>query len=251
MAVPFQLSFNLDFRPAYGRGDFFVGRSNQMAIDTIEKWPDWGITPFLIIYGDEGSGKKHIASVWRANPAAQFFDAKTFPDADLDKILKETPNIVIHQLHLLLGERDTEEKLFHIYNHYIGLKEKRSVLITSRFAPGELDVSLPDLRSRLNGSMTAKIENPDDILLMQVLGKQLHDKGFQPTEDLLNYAIKLMERSWSSPKRLSDILNKMSLEEQKGLTKKMIREAIINIEQGSEVQRNATVQPAIDGLNHS
>ena len=246
-----QLSFNLDFRPAYGREDFFVGASNQMAIDTIDKWPDWGITPFLIVFGPEGSGKKHVASVWKANPEAKVFDAKTFPDADLHKILMETPNIIIHQLHLILGDREAEEKLFHIYNRYIGLDEKRTVLMTSRSAPSQLETVIPDLASRLKGSMAVRIDNPDDILLTQVLGKQLHDKGFQPTEDLLNYAIKLMERSWSSPKRLSDLLSKMSLDEQKGLTKKMIREAIIKIEQGTDDLKNPSIQPEVNGLNHS
>lgn len=226
-----QLSFNLDFRPAYGREDFFVGNSNEEAIISIDHWPDWGASPFLIIYGDEGSGKKHIASVWQSKSKAIVLDAKTFPDADLQEILETAPNIILHQLHLILGEPELEEKLFHIYNRYIGLVDKKHVLMTSRFAPSELDITLPDLKSRILSSRNVRIKNPDDTLLIQVLGKQLNDKGFQPTEEMLNYAVKLMERSWTMPKRLSDALNKMSLDKQKGLTKKMIREAIMTLEE--------------------
>lgn len=246
-----QLSFNLDFRPAYGREDFFVGYSNEEAIVSIDHWPDWGVSPFLVIYGAEGSGKKHIASVWQSKSNALVLDAKTFPDMRLGDIIAETPNIILHQLHLVLGDRQLEEKLFHIYNHYIGLTDKKHVLMTSRFAPSELDIVLPDLKSRILSSRNVRIKNPDDILLMQVLGKQLNDKGFQPTEDLLNYAVKLMERSWAMPKRLAETLNKMSLDKQRGLTKTMIREAIISIEQHNDHQKDLFTPPATGGFDHS
>ena len=249
MTTRIQLSFNLDFRPAYGREDFFVGVSNEEAIKTIELWPNWGKSPFLIVYGDEGSGKKHIASVWQSKSDAIVLDVKKFSDLELSDLFASTPNVILHQLHLILGEPELEEKLFHIYNHYIGLTDKRHLLITSRSAPSELDISLPDLKSRIFASRQVRIKYPDDVLLMQVLGKQLNDKGFQPTEELLQYAIKLMERSWAMPKRLTEVLNKMSLEEQKGLTKKMIRGAILKIEQSGEQQEPST-QLAVSELRH-
>lgn len=232
-----QLSLNLDFRPAYGREDFFVGSSNEEAILRVDAWPDWGISPFMIVYGDEGSGKKHLASVWKTRSAAVVYDAKSFDALDLHETLDASPNIILHQLHLILGDRGNEEKLFHIYNHYIGLADKRHVLMTSRFAPQGLDIVIPDLRSRLLGSPNVSIRNPDDLLLTQVLGKQLHDKGFQPSEDLLNYAVKLMERSWTAPKKLSDMINKMSLDIQKPLTKKLVREALMKIEEEGDFSK--------------
>lgn len=230
MSESAQLSFNLDFRPAYGRDDFFVGSANEEAILNIDKWPDWGISPFLIIYGEEGSGKKHIASVWQRKSNAVLLDATSFPRTDLQQVLEETPNIILHQLHLLLGDRESEEKLFHLYNRYIGLNEKRHVLMTSRLSPSQEEIVIPDLRSRIMGSRIIRIRNPDDTMLMQVLGKQLTDKGFQPSEDLLQYAVNMMERSWTMPKKLADILNRISLDQKSKLTRKMVREGILHIE---------------------
>ena len=237
MSEPSQLSFNLDFRPAYGRDDFFVGPANEEAISNIDKWPDWGVSPFLVIYGEEGSGKKHIASVWQSKSNAVVLDAKSFPEADIQKILDDTPNIILHQLHLLLGDRDQEEKLFHIYNKYITLPEKSHVLMTSRMAPSRDEIVIPDLRSRIMGSQIVRIRNPDDMMLLQVLGKQLTDKGFQPSEDLLLYAVNLMERSWTMPKRLAEMLHRISLDQKSKLSKKMIRDAILHIENSAEFQR--------------
>ena len=247
-----QLSFDLDFRPAYGREDFFVGEPNEAAIQSIDRWPDWGSgSPFQIIYGDEGSGKKHIASVWQQRSNASVLDAKTFEDIKLEEIVSSHPNIILHQLHLILGDRELEEKLFHIYNNYSGLTDRKHVLITSRIAPGALETSIPDLQSRLRGSTTFEIRSPDDDLRMQVLGKQLNDKGFQPTEDLLKYSINLMERTWAAPKKLAETLSKMAFDEQKKLTKRMIRDALGSIESGDESvpqQAKASTTPAVKAL---
>ncbi len=245
-----QLSFDLEFRAAYGRDDFIVGRSNEMAIRLIDRWPDWDMNPFLIVYGDEGSGKKHLASVWQKKSSAIVFSPEAFSKTDLLDILNAAPNIILYNLHEIVGNAVAEEKLFHIYNHYKELSDRKFVLITSRFAPSELNANFKDVQSRLNGSMTVKIDNPDDMLLMQVLGKQLHDRGFQPTEDLLRYAVKLMERSWTAPKRLAEILNKMSLDAQKGLTKRMIGDAISQIETLSD-QDDLFIPPAAGKLSLS
>lgn len=247
-----QLSFDLDFRTAYGRDNYFVGPSNQTAIDFIDKWPDWGRVPFLIVYGDEGSGKKHLASVWQDKSNAGIFDAKRFRQTPLEEIISKPCDLIIHQLHLLIGDEESEEKLFHIYNHFFNSTPGRYVLLTSRFAPSELDIDLADLASRLRGATSFRIKSPDDEILLQVLGKQLNDKGFQVTEELLKYALLRMDRSWAMPRRLAETVSRMSLETKKGLSRKLIQEALINIEQGPENQPyGKVIPPAAGKLNHS
>lgn len=225
-----QFSLDLEFRPAYGREDFFVGQSNRSAILSIEQWPDWGASPFLIVYGDEGSGKRHLAAVWQATAKAETYDADRFADVPLEDLLERLPNIILHQLHLVLGERENEQKLFHLYNAYTMAQGKPRILITSRCAPTEKDFLIPDLKSRVLASRMVKIDNPDDALLLQVLAKQLHDKGFRPSDEILSYALDRMDRSWPMIKKLSDTLNKLSLDRHKSLTRNLMREALLQIE---------------------
>jgi len=115
-----------------------------------------------------------------------------------------------------------------IYNSYITSEAR--VLLTSRKSPASLEFAIADLKSRILGSNIVAIGNPDDDLLSMVLAKQLHDKGFKPTDDVLRYAVERMDRSWPGVKKLSDILNKLSLEQHKPLTRALVREALINLE---------------------
>ncbi len=97
-----------------------------------------------------------------------------------------------------------------------------------------------DTKSRIMGSPQIKIEDPDDIMLMQVLGKQLTDKGFKPTVNVLRYAVPRMERSWNMCKRLSDTLSELSFEEKKNLSSKLVAAAIEKIngqDSSSELHR--------------
>ena len=58
-----QLAFDLTARHACGRSDFWVAPCNQEAIAWIDKYPDWPMHAVLI-YGEEGSGKSHLASIF-------------------------------------------------------------------------------------------------------------------------------------------------------------------------------------------
>ena len=53
-----------------------VAPSNEAAVAWIDRWPDWPGSA-LVVHGPPGSGKTHLAEVWRARsgvggqPAAQ------------------------------------------------------------------------------------------------------------------------------------------------------------------------------------
>ncbi|HCX66789.1 MAG TPA: chromosomal replication initiator DnaA, partial [Rhodobiaceae bacterium] len=60
-----QLVLELGHRPASGREDFLVAPSNEAAVALIDSWPDWP-DRIVALAGPEGSGKTHLAEVWRA-----------------------------------------------------------------------------------------------------------------------------------------------------------------------------------------
>ena len=142
-ATPRQLVLDLAHRQALGEEDFLVSSSNAAAVELIDHWPDWP-HPASVVVGPEGSGKSHLANVWRLrssapsrSPAAELADA--FVAA-----LPERSALVVEDLDRGIGD---EHALFHLLNR--ARESKLSVLLTSRSAPGDLSVGLPDLRSRL------------------------------------------------------------------------------------------------------
>src|SRR5712691_4744011 len=59
-----QLAIDLPHRAALGRADFLVSDCNEAALGWIERWPDWP-APALVLHGPAGSGKSHLAGLWR------------------------------------------------------------------------------------------------------------------------------------------------------------------------------------------
>ena len=65
-----QLVFDLAHRQALGAGDFLLAPCNRDAVGWLDRWPDWP-APALTIHGPAGSGKTHMAEVWRARSGAR------------------------------------------------------------------------------------------------------------------------------------------------------------------------------------
>jgi chromosomal replication initiation ATPase DnaA len=223
-----QIPLDLNFRPAYRREDLFVGDSNKDAIAMIDIWPQWP-APCLIVYGDEGSGKRHLASVWQNISHARSFSGQEFSSYDIAEVIETPQNIVVHQLHLLAGDRDQEEKLFHLYNKFF-LSKSHSILLTSRVAPNRLKFLTPDLLSRLASCPHVHIDLPSEDLIENIIGKQLYDHGMVISPELLSYASSLIGRSWRLAKLFVGGLHQYNLIHKKPITQKLIREILIESE---------------------
>ena len=79
-AAPRQLVFDLAHRQALGAEDFLVSRSNEAAVEMIDRWPDWP-HPASLVAGPQGSGKSHLANVWRLRSGAGSVTAAALHDA--------------------------------------------------------------------------------------------------------------------------------------------------------------------------
>ena len=60
---PAQLPLTWPHRPATGRGDFVVGKSNRAAVALIDGWPRWPERG-VFLFGPAGSGKSHLVEIW-------------------------------------------------------------------------------------------------------------------------------------------------------------------------------------------
>ena len=98
-----QLHLALSYRKAFGREDFVVAPCNQEAVSWIDKWPNWPV-PCVLIYGEKGSGKTHLASIF----SEYRIDAAELTDDFMPYFQKK---IVVENLDCLASE----EALFHLF----------------------------------------------------------------------------------------------------------------------------------------
>jgi DnaA regulatory inactivator Hda len=195
--------------------DFMVTDSNRAAAAWIGKWPDWS-GPCLILYGPAGSGKTHLAEVWRQASHAETLDLSLEEAEGRYYILEDANEIA--------GNPTKEERLFHLFNR---LKDsKGSLLLTASAPPLSWNIRLPDLRSRLLASPAIALEEPDDALIAAMLIKQFRDRQIQVEAGVIDYLTPRIERTPSFIRDLVQRLDEASLAAGRKITIVLAREML-------------------------
>ena len=222
-----QLIFKLSRRQAYNREDFFVSKTNSLAVKILENWKNFSSSG-LVIVGPSACGKTHLAAVWSKETSAKSYDISTFFGIDLNHLIDEKFIVLedVEKLELIPKDKRLiiEENILHIFNSLSANKGK--ILFTSCKFPRFWEIGLKDLLSRLMTLTTLELNIPDDNLLAAVMAKQFQDRQIKVDDEVLTYAISRMERSFLFAKTLVEALDVESLKLKKPIKKNMVNEII-------------------------
>lgn len=207
-AKPAQLPLDLRFRPALGRDDFLIAPCNEDAVawlDRTEEWPG----PLTVLTGPPGSGKSHLLAVWASARQARMVECASLRVADLDRMIGDAPTVAADSP----DGMPEPDALFHLVNM---MRERGGrLLLAAREPAARWGFGTPDLRSRLAAAPQAVLGMPDDALLCAVLLKQLDDRRLMPAPSVIRYLTDRMPRSFAAVRRLAELLDRMSLAEQR------------------------------------
>ncbi len=219
---PKQLAFDLEHRPALGEEDFLVAESNADAVAWIDRYPDWP-GPALVLSGDQGAGKTHLARVFMAKSGATEFPADSLKRDPVPPLPTETA-IVIEDCDRVMSDAVAEEALFHLYNH--ARAEDRKLLLTARTPAARWPISLPDLASRLKTAPSVEIVGPGDTLLTALLVKLFADRQIGIDQAVLDYVVPRIERSFAAVQTFVAAADKTALENKRRITVPLAREVL-------------------------
>ena len=218
-----QIPFNLGHRHAYGREDFFVSNSNREAVAWLDKWPDWP-APALIIFGAPASGKTHLLQVWKKEAAAKEILLQELVTETIDQIIGTSQTVIIDNVSQAMGKKDKEEALFHLYN--LMLERKGHLLVTASIPIREWPVLLPDLKSRLRAAPSVAVNPPDDDLIAVVLTKLFSDRQIFVSQEVIQFILPRIERSFLTIRHLVDKIDHKALSEKRAVTIPLVREIL-------------------------
>lgn len=219
MAEPSQLVLDLGHRAALGAEDYLVSASNAAAVALVDRWPDWAHWG-AVIQGPAGSGKTHLASVWRARSGADALSAAALSEAAPAR-LEAARALVVEDVDRAVAD---ERVLFHLLN--IAREQRLSILLTSRADPGDIAVRLPDLRSRLRALPLARIEPPDVALLNGVLIKLFADRQLEIEPHVVAHLSRHMERSMAMAIRVVAAADRLALAMHRRVTRAVAAQAL-------------------------
>jgi chromosomal replication initiation ATPase DnaA len=207
----------LDRSEGFAREDLVISPANSQAVATLDAWPRWpgGV---VALVGPEGVGKTHMAAGWAKTVGANAVPKRGPVDyaalADAPVLYEDADR----------GPAGREEALFHLIN--MAARPGGGLLITARTPPSAWPAALADLRSRLNALLVAEVEEPDDVILDGVLRKFFRERNIRPTDDVIPFLLRRIERSVPKAREIVIRLDEAADAEGRAISRALARQIL-------------------------
>jgi chromosomal replication initiation ATPase DnaA len=202
--------------------DFVPGAANAEARAWLDRWPDWPGRR-LVLSGPPAAGKSHLAAIWRRRAGARLVCGKALAAMPPEAAVAAFPAGSA----ILVEDADSAPQgraLLHLLN--AAAEAGGSVLLTARTPPARWQTTLPDLRSRLAATATARIATPDPALLEAVLAKLMADRQVRVPPRLLAALALRLPRDFAAAHALAAALDAAALASGRRLTRPIAAAAL-------------------------
>ncbi|MBA4009467.1 MAG: ATPase [Erythrobacter sp.] len=210
MGEPSQIALPLSARGTVQR--IVVGEANAAVIEALQAPERW---PFrvAVLTGPARSGKSLLAR-WAAGL-----------HGDALEVIDDAQTV-------------DETALFHRWNavQQGGTREGGALLLVATAGPDGWRIALPDLASRIGGSLQLEIGAPDDAFAADLILAQAEARGLSLPEGAADYLVPRTERSFAAIEALVATIDRISLERQTPATMSVWRAALEALH-GPEQQR--------------
>ncbi len=178
-------------------GRIVIGNANTQVIEALRTPQSW---PFhtAILTGPQRSGKSLLGR-WAQGQGIEVMDGVDSAE---------------------------ESEVFHRWNAVQegGLNAGQPLLLIADATPWE--VTLPDLKSRLGGSLQLAIGDPDDVMAGALIEAHAEKRGLTLAEGAADYLVPRTRRSFAAIEALVAAIDRISLERQAPATMSVWRAAL-------------------------
>jgi DnaA family protein len=212
--------------PAHAVFDTFISNGNEnliVQLQALSRFPNCGETVF--ISGAKDSGKTHLLhALCHACPDDFQPTYLNLANPDFSSEVLEGWNnsqlICLDNIDAIQARADWEEALFDLFNRRLerDMYSQASLVMAASVALSELDIQLPDLRSRLTSGLMFQLNLLDEMHLPLALHAHAQQRGLEIPGETLDYLLKRIPRELSVLMRWLDETDKASLVAQRRLT---------------------------------
>lgn len=214
--LPFVRFDHLDF-------DSFQPGRNQAVLDCLIKTARGNEAGNLYLWGQSGSGKSHLLQAVCTMASDHQLTAAYVPLSGIAELspgmmqgLETLDMVCIDDLHLLAGQDEWEQALFHLFNRM--REHQRPLIMTAERNPQNIGIHLRDLESRLCWDLVFHLQPLDESALIRALKQRARARMFDFPDEVLDYLVKRVSRDTHSLFELLDRLDRASLESKQKIT---------------------------------
>ena len=129
-------------------------------------------------------------------------------------------NIILDNIEYI----DDEKTLYSIFNFVE--QYNKYLIINSNMPINSINFKLPDLKSRLNNCIFAKIDKPDDDMIFALVLKHFSDRQIKIEKKIIEYITKRIERSYGKIIDFIYKIDQFSLINKKSIDYKIIKKIL-------------------------
>lgn len=229
MLQTLQLPLHLGLRDDALFDNFFVGENAQVmaALKALHE-------QFILCYGETGSGRTHLLQAvchHFENDKKIFYlplsEHASFSPDIFDAL--ETQDIVcIDDVDTIAGDSTWEEALFHFYNR--ARDNHAHLLLSATKPPQQINITLPDLKSRLSAALSLEIKSLKDHDKIAALQLRATARGLTLSNEVVNYLLHHHSRNMRDLMQLLTTCDEISLITKRKLTIPFVKKILALLE---------------------
>jgi len=217
-----QLPLQFEFRANQTFEDFFPS-TNLEIINHLQKASTGNGERQIFLWGSSGLGKSHLlqACCHRAKSldlSSFYFSFSTIELTDPDLLigLEVFDVVCFDNIENLAGNKAWENALFNFFNQH---RDQGHILIMSaNCAPKQIEIQLPDLKTRLNWGLNLKLQSLSDNDKINLLIFKADKMGFEISAQVGHFLLTHYERDLTTLWGLLTKLDQASLAAKRKLT---------------------------------
>ncbi len=214
----------------------FKSESNQMVVQQLTHFLDQVTVNnkqvhSLFLFGLSGVGKSHLlhascayADTLGISSLCLSFSELTQLSVDVLDGLENIDLVCLDDIQLIAGDKKWQQGVFDLYNRMV--EQNKCLIITGDQSVMNLNISLPDLVSRLSWGLTEQIKPLSDEEKSFALQYRAQQRGLYISDEVASFLINRLSRDMTSLITALEQLDQASIREQRRITIPFIKDVL-------------------------
>ncbi|MFS1539503.1 MAG: DnaA inactivator Hda [Candidatus Phlomobacter fragariae] len=211
----------------------FITGENGILLEAIKSAVNQPHSSYIYFWSQqEGSGKSHLlhaacTELSQKGVAVGYvpLDKRSYFVPDVLDGMEHLALVCIDNAHCIADDVEWEIALFNLYNRILE-NGKSCLLITGDRPPRLIDLTLPDLASRLDWGQIYKLHPLSDEDKIQALQLRAKLRGFELSEEVSRFVLKRLDRKTRTLFTMLDELDHASIVAQRKLTIPFVKDIL-------------------------